>query len=95
MDLSGGIADAPIVEALASRLAELPDTRGDYRAVRRYASPATYTHPQGAVIWAKLPLGPTKHCYFCDRAYPSSDPYHVICPEFPTGWDTPGLDDVW
>ncbi len=61
----------------------------ELRAVHRYLSPAPFHHPRGAVIWVKLPLGPTRHCVFCDREYPSSDPYHVLCPEFPTGWDHP------
>ncbi len=60
----------------------------ELRAVHRYVSPAPYHHPQGAVIWVKLPLGPTRHCEFCDREYPGSDPYHVLCPEFPTGWES-------
>jgi hypothetical protein len=67
----------------------------ELRAVHRYSSPAPYRQRRGAGGWVNLPLGPTKHCYFCDRAYPSSDPYHIICPEFPTGWDTPGLDADW
>ena len=55
----------------------------EFTKARRYDWPLDYEHPQGAVIWVKLPRSRLVTCTSCGQDYPASAPFHADCGRSP------------